>query len=206
MENDWLGDTPWDLMPHSLNPSDGKIVSANHRIVPTTDDVHLGDIWVAGWRALAIHNGVDEQTSGGGMMGLDECQALQNDFRCIPGERLRDLFAAAEAGVMAEGLSEVEAAAMAALLCWDGRMETDSVGASLYELTSDAMADLIFENLVAHNTSGLDEELDAEAVAAREVLLEMAKGQGINASIRGKSELKCGVISSVLAAMADPAA
>ena len=141
-----------------------------------------------------------------GRSGADAGQGLQNDFRCIPGERLRDLFAAAEAGVMAEGLSEVEAAAMAALLCWDGRMETDSVGASLYELTSDAMADLIFENLVAHNTSGLDEELDAEAVAAREVLLEMAKGQGINASIRGKSELKCGVISSVLAAMADPAA
>ena len=45
-DNDWVGDTPWDLMPHSLNPSDGKIVSANHRIVPTTDpDVYLWDIY-----------------------------------------------------------------------------------------------------------------------------------------------------------------
>ena len=141
-ENDWEGDTPWDLMPHSLNPSDGKIVSANHRIVPTTDQVHLGDIWVAGWRALAIHHGIDELNSSDSgssnqqqKIGLDECQALQMDFRCIPGERLRDFFADAQAAVLDEGLDDVEAAALQLFVGWDGRMEADSVGATLYLLS-----------------------------------------------------------------------
>ena len=132
-ENDWQGLIPWDQMPHSLNPSEGKIVSANHRIVPTTDAVHLGDIWVAGWRAVAIHDGIDSMAT----MSLDDCQALQMDFRCIPGERLRDFFTASVADVEAQGLTEVENAALKAFVSWDGRMEIDSVGASLYELTSD---------------------------------------------------------------------
>jgi hypothetical protein len=124
----------------------------------------------------------------------------------VQGERLRDLFAEEQAEVGAAGLSDVEAAALQAFLGWDGRMEADSVGATLYELTSDAMADLIFENLVAHNSAHLSDDApaDAEAVVARQALLQMAKGQGINVSIRGKSELKCGVICSVLAAMVDP--
>ena len=82
-----------------------------------------------------------------------------------------------------------------------------------YELTSDAMADQLFENLVAYHTAHLDHANDGggeekgsaeEALAAKQALLEMAKGQGINAAIRGRSELKCGVISSVLAALAEP--
>jgi|EP01046_Picozoa_sp_COSAG06_P006216 acyl-homoserine lactone acylase PvdQ len=32
-ENDWQGDTPWERMPHSLNPPEGKIVSVRNRCV-----------------------------------------------------------------------------------------------------------------------------------------------------------------------------
>ena len=60
-DNDWRGDTEWDRMPHCINPPENKLVSANHRIIPTTDEnVYLGNIWVAGWRALAIHDVLDE--------------------------------------------------------------------------------------------------------------------------------------------------
>jgi len=64
------------------------------------------------------------------------------------------------------------------------------------------MADVIFEAVVEHNTAGGNDE----AIGARDRLLAMAKGQGIDAAIRGKSELKNGVIASVLAAMQDPEA
>ena len=208
-DNDWVGDTPWDLMPHSLNPSEGKIVSANHRIVPTTDpDVYLGDIWVSGWRAIAIHDGLEALNSGGEKIGLDDCQALQLDYRCVPGERLRDCFATSLVGSSAaEALSPTEAEALAAFVAWDGRMEKDSVGATLYEVAYDAMADEIFEAVVEHNTAALDED-DVEGLAARERLLEMAKGSGLllAGGLRGRSELKNGIVSTVLSAMAEPEA
>ena len=98
--------------------------------------------------AAAIHDGIDEMTAANHKIGLDDCQALQTDFRCIPGERLRDCFAESQAMVEAEVLSKVEAAALQVFLSWDGRMDPDSVGATLYELVSDAMADHLFEHLV----------------------------------------------------------
>jgi hypothetical protein len=47
------------------------------------------------------------------------------DFRCIPGERLRDYYAASQAdieGTAEPALTEVEVAALEELVQWDGRM------------------------------------------------------------------------------------
>ena len=202
-DNDWRGDTPWDLMPHSVNPPDQKLVSANHRIIPTTDKaVYLGNIWVAGWRALSIHDALDEWKDSGTRVGLDENQALQMDFRCIPGERFRDLFSSKRVEIeTTQSLTETELVALGELVTWDGRMDVDSIGATLYELTSDAVADQVFECLLARNAAAASSD---DASDAAERLLEMAKGQGIDASLRARSELKNGVVSTVLEALAQP--
>ena len=204
-DNDWSGDIPWELMPHSINPEGGKLVSANHRIVPTTDDTsYLGNIWVAGWRAQAIHDALDEWEAKGVRVGLHENQALQMDFRCIPGEHFRDLFALNQTKIKTtQQLSEIELAAMGALVAWDGRMEAASIGATVYELTADAVADLVFECLLARTATDSRDNARGKSLQA-ERLLQMATGQGIDASLRGRSELKNGVVSTVLEALAQP--
>jgi|EP01047_Picozoa_sp_COSAG01_P059034 penicillin amidase len=91
---DWQHDLPRSAMPTITNPAEGKIVSANHRIEPPDFPHNLGDIYVAGWRAQAIHDALDAAAARGERLGIAECQVLQCDFRCIPGERLRQHFRA----------------------------------------------------------------------------------------------------------------
>ena len=111
--NDWHGDLPWELMPHSINPHAGKLVSANHRIIPTTDDVYLGNIWIAGWRALAIHDALDAWEATGVRVGIDENEALQMDFRCVPGEHFRNFFSSNQMKLEnTQQLSETELAGL----------------------------------------------------------------------------------------------
>jgi acyl-homoserine lactone acylase PvdQ len=115
-------------MPMALDPPAGRIVSANHRVPPPGYPHHLGHIWMAGWRAAAIHDALDAQPA----QTLEASRLLQLDFRCIPGERLRDRYAAlapAERAAIA-GASALSAAALGALEGWDGRMEAASAGAS----------------------------------------------------------------------------
>jgi penicillin G amidase len=56
---DWTGFIPFDALPRSNNPASGKIVNANHRIVPDSYPWYLTDDWAAPYRARRIYEVLD---------------------------------------------------------------------------------------------------------------------------------------------------
>ena len=57
---DWAGFIPFDELPHAFNPPSGKIVSANHKIVPPGYRHHITSEWEVPYRARRIDALLDE--------------------------------------------------------------------------------------------------------------------------------------------------
>ena len=65
--------------------------------------------------------------ASGERVGLDENQALQMDFRCVPGERFRDFFIASQAELeTTQQLSGTELAGLRELVAWNGERKTNT--------------------------------------------------------------------------------
>ena len=59
---DWTGFIPYDSLPQAYNPAAGRIVNANHRVVPADYPWHLTDDWAAPYRARRIYQRLDAPT------------------------------------------------------------------------------------------------------------------------------------------------
>ncbi len=123
-EYDWAGVIPFAEMPHALNPAQGFIVSANHRIASQEYTHYLGGVWRNGYRARRIEQMLTAQPA----VSLADCRAMQMDVTTIPGQELVQLL---------HGTSPTHPDAVLALRLlqeWDGRLAADSVGGAVYEV------------------------------------------------------------------------
>jgi penicillin amidase len=124
-EYEWIGEVPFEEMPHALNPDQGYVVTCNHRIVPEDYPHFLGNVWMNGYRARRIVDVIQSKDK----LSSEDFRALQLDFTCIPGrefvERLESL-SASDPDVQA---------ALDTLRSWDGQLAATSIGGTLYEVT-----------------------------------------------------------------------
>ena len=138
-EHEWVGEIPFEAMPHALNPERGYIVSANHRIVDdyVTYPHFLGLNWMNGYRAQRLVAEIERQ----GRLSPEDCRALHVDFHSLPGlelvKRLRDW--------NFEAQDPDAALALRLLLAWDGWLGVDSVGGAVYQVVLSRLV----HNLVA---------------------------------------------------------
>jgi len=124
-EYEWIGEIPFEEMPHALNPTQGYVVTCNHRVVSDDYPHYLGSVWMNGYRARRIVDVFE----GKGMLSLEDFRALHADVYCIPGLELT---------ARMRGLSPSDPdvqMALERLRAWDGDLTTDSVGGTLYEVT-----------------------------------------------------------------------
>ena len=124
-EYEWVGEVPFDEMPHALNPQQGFLVTCNNRIVPDDYPHFLGTVWMNGYRARRI----TEVLASKPKLSPDDFAALQVDTTCLPGrefvQRLADF-----------STDDPDARfALERLRAWDGNLATDSVGGTIYEVT-----------------------------------------------------------------------
>jgi penicillin amidase len=134
-EYEWVGEVPFEEMPHALNPECGYFVTSNHRIV-TEDYPHfLGNVWMNGYRAKRIEQIFDSKEK----LSEDDFQSLQIDYTCIPG---------AEFVAQLEGISSEKPdiqRALQQLRSWDGQMTTDTIGGTIYEVVRYTMVRNLLE-------------------------------------------------------------
>ncbi len=124
-EYEWVGEVPFEEMPHALNPDQGYVVTCNHRIVSDDYPYFLGSIWMNGYRARRIVDVIQSKE----VLSPDDFRALQLDFTSIPGREFVERL---------EGLSTQDPdvrIALDVLRSWDGRLTPESVGGTLYEVT-----------------------------------------------------------------------
>lgn len=122
----WRGLIPFEGMPRLTDPPRGWIATANNRPAPEDFPYPLSGTWSEGLRARRIRELIESRPAH----SPADFAAMQTDdrslraMRCLPG-LLRVLETADDARLH-------EAAER--LRTWDGRMATDSVGATLFEV------------------------------------------------------------------------
>jgi len=79
-EYEWVGEVPFEEMPHALNPAQGYIVTCNHRIVPDDYPHYLGSVWMNGYRARRIVDVFESKQT----LSRDDFRALHVDFHSLP--------------------------------------------------------------------------------------------------------------------------
>ncbi len=124
-EHQWRGSVPFDALPRMEDPEQDWIRSANNRTAPEDFPYPLAGVWSSGHRALRIRQMIEERPR----IDREYLAAMQNDslsLRAVEGlpGLLRTLDGAGD-----ERVGE----AAAHLRAWDCRMETDRVGAAIFE-------------------------------------------------------------------------
>ena len=123
-DSGWSEDlVPFDEMPHTVNPGSGFVATANNQPLPSEQGPFLGVDWLDGYRVSRINEIVD----AGDDWNIDDTARAQLDTLSIPWREMRD-------AVLAVGPSTTEAQrALDMLADWDGLVEVDSVGATVFE-------------------------------------------------------------------------
>lgn len=122
--HEWVGTIPFADMPHTFNPQQGYIISANHRLVNDDYPHYLGQMWRNGFRAQRLEQLINSRDK----LSVADCQHFQMDVHSIPGQKLARL------------LSDLETADARAndslewLRNWDGWLDATTVGGTVYQL------------------------------------------------------------------------
>jgi len=125
-DHQWQGFVPFEGMPALFNPPEGYARSANNRTAPEDFPYPLSGTWNSGYRARRIR----EMIEGAGKLSRDDFARMQTDVLSMRAvdmmpDLLRILSKSTEPKIMA---------ARDYLKSWDCRMETDRMGASIFEL------------------------------------------------------------------------
>ncbi|MCG3217944.1 MAG: penicillin acylase family protein, partial [Candidatus Heimdallarchaeota archaeon] len=139
-EHDWDGVIPFEEMPHLLNPEQGYIITTNNRIVDSDFPHYLGEIWMNGYRARRLEDLILETIKERKITQKDLNDFMMDDY-CIPGVEFQAHFMDLDLS----DFNDREAKILEIFATWDGRMDTESVGASLYEVSKYFTFKQIFE-------------------------------------------------------------
>jgi penicillin amidase len=123
---EWSGFVPNAELPHQLNPPQGFVATANHKMIPEGYPYKVGYSWAPPYRFQRITQ-VLQQAQSGDKFDVAAMQRLQSDVRSLPALQFIDLLRAATA-------QQESSPAAQLLLRWNGEVERDSSAAALYEV------------------------------------------------------------------------
>jgi penicillin amidase len=130
-EHEWNGMVDWSRMPAAVNPPERAIVTANNRVVETSEDYLCTD-------AMPPHRArrVWRRLEALGKATVEDMASIHRDLETIPGAEFRERLR----GVTATG----DAAKLRDLIVgWDGRMDAGSLAATAYNATRLALTKLV---------------------------------------------------------------
>ena len=120
---DWDGYIPFEDLPHSLNPKNGFIVSANNKIWEEPRPAIYGE-WADAYRAQRI----EELLTSKEGLSTEDFMAFQMDMVSIPAREI------AEALSTLTPKGYLEKAAVDMMRGWDGSLTPESAPAAVYEV------------------------------------------------------------------------
>ncbi|WP_216324588.1 penicillin acylase family protein [Deinococcus aestuarii] len=123
---EWQGYIPFGQLPHTYNPADGLVVTANNKVVPEGYPFNLGNIrnWAEPYRAERITSLLTAKPTG---LSLDDVRRVQLDTVSLVWRDLKPFLLATRPG------DDLSRQALARLRGWDGNETTDSVEATIFE-------------------------------------------------------------------------
>jgi penicillin amidase len=137
-EYEWRGSIPFAQMPRSFNPEKGYIVNANNRITDGHYPYFISHDWAPGDRAVRIEQLLQQKLSARHGLNVDDMRAIQADVWNKPSAAL------VRAMVAFKPQNDQQREAIGYLARWDGNMDRDSVGATLFYAWNDHLRSYIF--------------------------------------------------------------
>jgi penicillin amidase len=122
---EWSGFVPVSELPHSFNPKEGYVATANHKIIPEHYPYNVGFEWSAPERITRIRQILDEAKRTGHKLALTDMGALQTDVTSLPALELQKIVRSSPLG---------KDPSLRSFLDWDGRLTRNSTEAALYEV------------------------------------------------------------------------
>lgn len=123
-EYEWTGFIPFEDLPHFVNPIDGYIVSANHRVVNESYPYLLGFDFSIKDRAVRIHELIQQS----GQLTLERMKKMQFDTLSPTARAMVPFWRSLQ-------LSEPDLAVVVQMMAeWDGNLAANSAPAAVHEL------------------------------------------------------------------------
>lgn len=138
---EWEGLEPPESMPHLVDPPDGRLVSANQRLLPTGSVVQLGELFEPPWRARRIRARLEREER----IDLPLAADIQLDRFSGFGSAFVKTFVrplAARRSLSVEGRA---AEVLRRAAAWDGLSDPDSQGAASAWAFAEALMRVLFE-------------------------------------------------------------
>ena len=133
---EWVSVIPWEEMPHSFNPSSGRIVTANDRIVGDDYPYFMSRDWMNGYRGERIRSLIDSVEGH----TVEDQVGIQTDIHSLPGMQLRGLLER----LTPEPATEAGAEVLRELLAWDGELRAGTDASAAWRLAQRALQDETF--------------------------------------------------------------
>ncbi len=137
-DHEWLGNIPFEEMPHAYNPERGFVLTCNHKIVPDDFPHYISNLWMNGYRAARLEQLLVTDKK----LSVEDFKQMQSDLYCIPGLELASMY---------NGLTHPKAAVQKTielLLNWDGILSSESVGGCVYHVIRKFLTDLVIRQQI----------------------------------------------------------
>ncbi len=122
---EWKGFLAASLLPHTFNPAEGFVATANHKMIPEDYPYPVGFEWTPPYRYERIREVIESHVRSGHKLTIADMEALQNDVVSLPARDLQSLVRATVLRAKPE---------LAAFLKWDAAVTRESSAAALYEV------------------------------------------------------------------------
>jgi penicillin amidase len=147
-EYEWSGFVPLDQLPHTLNPADGWIATANNRTISETYKYNVGFEWST-FRIERVRQVLGELARKPEKVQMQDMQDLQNDVFSIPADQFIRMLPRRTDGP--------EERSLEMLKDWDRRLYSPSVPGALYEVWERQVRDAVLSQIAgasAHDFAG----------------------------------------------------
>ena len=138
-EYEWTGYVPFDDRPHSINPLSGFVATANNKVGEKDSDYIISRYWEPVDRITRIHDMLTSEER----LSPEAFKEMQGDVYSVFASEITPILVR----VLGERLTGEKARrAKEILSAWDYRMEKQSVGACLFEVTHRRLMESIFRD------------------------------------------------------------
>ncbi|QLG11219.1 penicillin acylase family protein [Deinococcus sp. D7000] len=123
---EWTGYIPFGGLPHTYNPADGLVVTANNKVVPDSYAYNLGNErnWAEPYRAARITELLTAKPDG---LTVQDVKAVQLDTVSLVWQDMKDALLATQPD------GDLSRQALELLRGWDGNERIDAVAPTIFE-------------------------------------------------------------------------
>lgn len=146
-EFEWSGFVSANQLPHSFNPKQGFIATANHKMIPDHYPYNVGFEWAPPYRVNRIRMMIENAKADHHKLTVKDMESFQTDVLSLPAQQFQKL--AASLPFFRDNPS------IGGFFKWDGKLTRDSAYASMYEVWFQQITQNVADLFSPHTNSQL---------------------------------------------------